>query len=448
VSGLAYWSILPAPAVQVMGGTFAYDGNAHPASAIAYNVDGVTQLGGTFSYTYNGSTTPPSAPGTYAVVATFTSNDPNYGDAVGTGTVTIGTSAATPTVTVSGGPFTYDGQPHAASATATGAGGVSVPGTFMFTYNGSPAAPTAAGTYAVVATFASADPNYSNAVGTGSLTITPAILSATGLHIKATAGAPFRGAVATFTDPFANQASYSATITWGDGATSAGVISGTGTLLKVTGSHTYADPGSYTVQVTISHTSPALRATTTSTATVRSSGEDVQPHETQTIDFWHSQSGQSLLLGFNGGAKHTQLAAWLATNFPDLYGPAAGANNLTGKTNKDVAALFQSLYLLANDNADVQVLATALNVYATTSSLGGNQGVKYGFQVSASGLGAQLFGVENWGAAFGVANNTKRNVFELLRAVDQQVQNGILYNGNTVLQSAAEDLLDALNAGG
>jgi hypothetical protein len=174
----------------------------------------------------------------------------------------------------------------------------------------------------------------------------------------------------------------------------------------------------------------------------------LQPHETQIIDFWHSASGQNLLLSFNGSAKHTQLAAWLASNFPDLYGPAAGANNLTGKTNKDVAALFQSLYLLGNDNADVQVLATALNVYATTSSLGGGQGVKYGFQASATGLGAQLFGVEDWGAAFGVANNIKLNVFELLRAVDQQAQSGVLYNGNTALQAAAEDLLDLLNASG
>jgi hypothetical protein len=96
VSGLAYWTILPAPVVKVVGGTFPSDGNPHSATAIAYNVDGVTQLGGTFSYTYNGSTTPPTAPGTYAVVATFTSNDPNYGNATGMGTLIIGSSQATP----------------------------------------------------------------------------------------------------------------------------------------------------------------------------------------------------------------------------------------------------------------------------------------------------------------------------------------------------------------
>jgi hypothetical protein len=81
---------------------------------------------------------------------------------------------ATPTVTVTGGPFTYDGTAHAASATATGAGGVSVGGAFTFTYNGLAAVPVDAGTYAVVATFTSSDPNYSNATGTGSITINPA----------------------------------------------------------------------------------------------------------------------------------------------------------------------------------------------------------------------------------------------------------------------------------
>ena len=42
----------------------------------------------------------------------------------------------------------------------------------------------------------------------------------------------------------------------------------------------------------------------------------------------------------NGGSGATNLATWLATNFPYLYGASAGTNNLTGKTNKDVAALF------------------------------------------------------------------------------------------------------------
>jgi type VI protein secretion system component Hcp len=73
-----------------------------------------------------------------------------------------------PTITVSAGPFTYDGNPHPATATATGVGGDPVNGSFTFTYysgtsatgTGSPTAPSNAGTYTVVAHFSSADPNF------------------------------------------------------------------------------------------------------------------------------------------------------------------------------------------------------------------------------------------------------------------------------------------------
>ncbi len=58
----------------------------------------------------------------------------------------------------------------------------------------------------------------------------------------------------TFTDanPFAPVADFTATIAWGDGATTAGIVSGpVGGPFTVTGSHTYAEEGSYTVTVTV-----------------------------------------------------------------------------------------------------------------------------------------------------------------------------------------------------
>jgi hypothetical protein len=59
------------------------------------------------------------------------------------------------------------------------------------------------------------------------------------------------------------------------------------------------------------------------------------------------------------------------------------------------------------------VLATALNVYATTSSLGGTAAVVYGFHVSPAGLGACSFNVGLDGAAFGVANDATLTVLGL-----------------------------------
>jgi hypothetical protein len=90
----------------------------------------------------------------------------------------------------------------------------------------------------------------------GTLTVTPVPLTATGVDMTATAGAPFRGVVASFVnvDPFGGPSSYTATITWGDGSTSIGFITdnGDGTF-SVSGSHIFADPANDTVQVLIQH---------------------------------------------------------------------------------------------------------------------------------------------------------------------------------------------------
>src|SRR5262249_49388101 len=105
-------------------------------------------------------------------------------------------------------------------------------------------------------------------------------------------------------------------------------------------------------------------------------------------------------------------------------------------------------FALPGSNLEAEVLATALNVYATTQSLGGSIGQAYGFHVTATGLGADSFNVGADGAAFGVANNSTRNVYELLQAVDEQILDGVLYNGHQTLRREANDLFDALNKAG
>src|SRR5206468_179859 len=137
--------------------------------------------------------------GTYTVLAHFRSDDRNYADADSpAGALVI--SPTTPTVTVSGGPFTYDGLPHPAVAAAAGAGSLTL------TYNGSATAPSGAGSYAVLASFRSADPNFADATGTAVLVINPAapvltwtapaaIISGTaldGTQLSATADVPGR----------------------------------------------------------------------------------------------------------------------------------------------------------------------------------------------------------------------------------------------------------------
>ncbi len=52
------------------------------------------------------------------------------------------------------------------------------------------------------------------------------------------------------------------------------------------------------------------------------------------------------------------------------------------------------------------------------------------------------------GAAVGVANNTKLNVYEMLKAVDREAVNGELFAGNRILRDKAIELFDALNWSG
>jgi hypothetical protein len=270
--------------------------------------------------------------------------------------------------------------------------------------------------------------------------VSPAPLSAAAVNFGATAGAPWAGTVATFTnpDPFHGAADFSALIDWGDGSTSTGTVSGTGTL-TVGGSHTYATPDSYAASVQISHLlGDTTTATVYPTGTVTSLGQTVQNGLEGGIGLWHNKNGQALIDSFNGGPYATALSTWLATNFANLYGDAPGA----GSPNVAVAEWYQRLFALPG-SLEAEVLATALNIYATTLSLGGTLGQAYGFTVSADGLGAYSFNVGADGAAFGVANNTMLTVYALLEGVNAQSP-GVPYNGDKTLQNEAGDLFAAL----
>ena len=84
------------------------------------------------------------------------------------------------------------------------------------------------------------------------------VLSARGLTFKANAGQGFNGRVATFTDRDTHNVAshFNATIDWGDGTTSAGVITDTRGAISVSGTHTYASSGQDTVTVTLTEDAP------------------------------------------------------------------------------------------------------------------------------------------------------------------------------------------------
>jgi hypothetical protein len=106
----------------------------------------------------------------------------------------------------------------------------------------------------------------------------PAVIATGAFTVTAVEGASSGSqTVATFTDPAGAEstANYSATVDWGDGSTSTGIISQSGGVFTVKGTHTYAEesaadhPNSnpYDITVTIAHES-APTTTVHSSATV------------------------------------------------------------------------------------------------------------------------------------------------------------------------------------
>ena len=107
----------------------------------------------------------------------------NYELSSTTATTTANITLATPGVSVTGGTYTYDGSPHAASGFAYGVGGVtdvltpavtlSYTGTNATSYGPAPAPPVNAGTYSATAWFAG-NANYSAASSSAGVTINKA----------------------------------------------------------------------------------------------------------------------------------------------------------------------------------------------------------------------------------------------------------------------------------
>ncbi|MEI8196634.1 MAG: kelch repeat-containing protein, partial [Phycisphaerae bacterium] len=159
------------PNVQFNILSYLYNAQPQGAAVSVVGTDGITPVSGNLTLTYNGSATLPQAVGTYHVLATFTSTDPGYVNTQAQAQLQI--FPATPTLTLTGGgTITYDGQPHGVTASALGVDHTTpVNGSYAYTYNGLTTVPVNPGTYTAVANFSSADPNYTNATASTTITI-------------------------------------------------------------------------------------------------------------------------------------------------------------------------------------------------------------------------------------------------------------------------------------
>ena len=237
-------------------GGFDVTGNNTYAEEGSYAVTVTIQDVGGASAVTTGSATVADAPlsATGAAVAA-TEGSPFTGLIASFSDLNFAATAADFTATITWG----DGQSSGGTVTANGSGGFDVSGSHVYADEGS---------YAI--TVSIQDVGGASAVAGSSATVADAPLSATGATVAATEGSPFTGVVASFTDPnpAATAGDFTVKIIWGDGQTGTGTVTANGAGgFDVSGSHVYADEGSYAVKVAI-HDIGGASATATSTATV------------------------------------------------------------------------------------------------------------------------------------------------------------------------------------
>ncbi len=211
-----------ATATVMLGSLSAtYDGNPHAATSTT------TPASLAVTFTYDGSSTAPTAAGSYAVIGTI--NNANY-TGTATGALVIAKAA---TVMLGSLSATYDGNPHAVTATTTPAS-LAV----TFTYNGSSAAPTAAGSYPAIGTI-----NDSNYAGTasGTLVIAKATATVTLGNLSAVYDGNPHAATAT-TSP----SSLTVLLTY-DGSSTAPTAAGSYAVIGTIGNANYAGTASGTL---------------------------------------------------------------------------------------------------------------------------------------------------------------------------------------------------------
>jgi len=273
--------------------------------------------------------------------------------------------------------------------------------------------------------------------------------------IAPTAGTPYSGAVATFTDPGGAEPNdgthYSASINWGDNtAATAGTISVNSGVFTVSGTHTYASANFYTISVTILQDG-WLFVTPVQSQTV----QFVSAGLVKPTSFWEGLQGQGLIRRFGVTSSNQTLGQWLAAKFPNLYGGGGGAPNLSSFSDAQIGSYYQSLYLAAHGTGlDVEILATVLDDFTTTLSLGGNTtdsgglpiGQDYGFTVNSYGLGAYSWNIASSGAAFGTPNYQVLTVYQILLATDNFATGGEPWGSNTFLRNETLTVFQGINA--
>jgi hypothetical protein len=337
--------------VTLSGLTHTYDGSAKAATATT------TPAGLSTSITYNGSTTAPINAGSYAVVATIT--DSNYSGSA-SGTLVIG--KATATLTLSNLTQSYNGSAKSATVTTSPAGlsGVSV------TYDGSTTAPSAVGSYAIVAALDNANYQATNATGTLEVNSTSARVTLSGLTHTYDGSA--KAATATTTP-----AGLSTSITY-NGSTTAPINAGSYAVVATITDSNYSDSASGTL--VIGKATPLITWSTPAAITYGTTLSSVQLNATANV---------AGTIAFSPAAG-TVLNAGNQT-LRAVFTPSDATNYVTTSSNTNLNVGKASLLIRADDKTK---LSGAANPTFTASYLGKKVKVVVLGSSTAAGAGVSL----------------------------------------------------------
>lgn len=283
-------------------------------------------------------------------VATFTDPDQNAVAAEYTATIDWGDGTTTPgTVTgPNGGPFT-------------------VSGTHTYADEGS---------YSITVVITDADTPSNQATAHSTANVADAALTAGTLTVTGgTEGSAPATASFTFTD--ANSAAtagdFSATIDWGDGTTTTGTVAGAGGAFTVTGSHTYAEEGTYTVKVTVTDDGGS---TTSATGTAKVADAALSATcGTTTISSQSFSGAVATFTDANSGATAADFTATInwgdgATTAGTISGSGSGPYSVNGSHTYSSAGLFTVTVSITDDGGSTATASCPILVYGRTT--GGN----------------------------------------------------------------------------
>jgi RHS repeat-associated protein len=380
--------------VSGQGGRFTVTGqHTYPAGTYAVNVAVQDTAGSTTSWAstlYVGTQPAPAAlpllaadptinaiegqslPGS-TVVATFTDSDGNTDPTKYTATINWGD-----------GPTNYTGT----VAYNSGTGQFQVSGGHTYAEEGSAAIQ--------VNVTDTADSSHYQVTSTA--LVSDSTLTVVGANsVNPTAGTPWSGQLLTFTDtdPNGTSSDYAASLDWGDGQVSAGTIGVSGGNFTVSGTHTYASAGPFTIQVTLSDSGGASTPTslTPSIIGLQTTGANLSYvagiASSATVATFQDTDG-------DGNPSHFNVAiAWgdgTTTNNPTLSGLMA----LQVQASHTYAR--QGYYTITtsiSDTADGQAATVLSNANVGAAALSGSAALNPGTGLSYAGSVANFADGDN-----------------------------------------------------